>query len=416
MAAKKKAIATLLDDTKLRNAKPGDKAKTLRDGGGLFALIHPNGSIYFQVRYTLEGKPRKSQLGIYPELALAKARIKARELVEGVAKRIDPALEKRKLKADSKLNAESTFEVIADEWLALKTKSVSSKYHIKISGMIKANAYQRLGKLPINSITSPMILETLKVIEARGAIDLMHRVRALLTELFDYAKTIGRYHGENPANCLKRSVALQKHIKEQYKTLRTDQDIGLFLRRLPEYPGKVETQLLIKLQMLVATRPTEMRTASWDEFNFDTGIWTIKPERMKMGAEHIIPLPKQAIAALTQLKTLTGYSPYLFPSPTKSSTLSEGTANKALKIIWPEYLIHPHGFRHLFSTHANEHDHKQADIIEAALAHKDSNKIRATYNKATYLKERRQLAQWYADYLDHLRDGAKVINFKGAAS
>lgn len=414
MIKAKTAKTYLLDDIVLRNARPSDKPVTLRDGGSLYAVIHPNGSIYFQVRYRLDGKARKAQLGKYPKLSLKQARLDAIKLKDGVSENIDPIVEKMKRKADSKLNAESTFEMIANDWLTLKASKVTEKYHQKISGMIKANTYVRLGKLPISGITSPMLLEALKVIEARGSVDLMHRVRALVAELFDYAKTIGRYAGENPADCLRRSVALEKHVVQHYQTLKSSEDVGAFLRRLPEYEGRIETQLLIKLQMMVATRPTEMRTATWDEFDFKTGLWTIKPERMKMGVEHVIPLPKQALVALKQLKTLTGYSQYLFPSPTKSGTLSEGTANKALKLLWPEYLIQPHGFRHLFSTHANEHDHQQKDIIEAALAHRDTNRIRATYNKATYLKERLALAQWYADYLDELKAGAKVIPFKQA--
>ncbi len=415
MVAKTKA-SCLLSDVTIRNAKPSDKPQTLRDGAGLSVLIHPNGSKYFQVRYTLNGQQRKAQLGTYPELSLAIARNKARLLVEGAANHIDPIIEKLLVKSNSKNAAENTFEVVANDWLALKAKNVTKKYHVKISGMMKANTYSRLGKLPIAIINSKLILDTLKVIEMRGAIDLMHRVRALIAELFDYAKSIGLYQGDNPAYALRNSVALQKHTTEQYKSLKTDKDIGLFLRRLPEYQGRVETQLLIKLQMLVATRPSEMRTATWDEFDLVNGIWTIKPERMKMGVEHVIPLPKQALEALAKLKLLTGYSAYLFPSPTKSGTLSENTANKALKLIWSEYLIHPHGFRHLFSTHANEHDHKNADIIEAALAHKGSDRIRATYNKATYLNERKKLAQWYADYLDGLRDGAKVIKMRSVKS
>lgn len=403
MAAKTKA-SRLLSDVAIKSAKTKQEAYTLRDGAGLSVLIHPNGSKYFQLRYTLNGKARKTQLGIYPDISLATARELADNLLGKITTGIDPIVEKKKARAVAKADAEYTFEVVAQEWLTLKAKNVTESYHIKISGMIKANTYARLGKLPISSINSKMILDTLKVIELRGAIDLMHRVRALIAELFDYAKAMGLYKGDNPASALKNSVALAKHTPENYKTLRTNQDIGIFLRRLDEYDGRPETKLLIKLQMMVATRPSEMRTATWDEFDFDKAIWTIAAKRMKMGVEHIIPLPQQALNALYELKALTGYSKYLFPSTGKNGTLSEGTANKALKLIWKEYLIQPHGFRHLFSTHANENDHKNADIIEAALAHKSNDRIRATYNKATYINERKKLSQWYADYLDDLRD------------
>lgn len=408
MSGKTKAYG-LISDVILRGAKPQEKAYTLRDGNGLFAYVFPNGAIYFQLRYALHGKSKKIQIGTYPKTTLAQARDKAQSIMELVDLEIDPVLEKRKKKAEGQFEVASTYSVIADQWLDLKAKHVTQKYHSKISGMIKANTYSKLGIIPINSINSPMILSTLKVMEMRGAIDLMHRVRALMAELFDYAKVIGVYKSENPVNPLKGSVAFQKHVTEQYKTFRNNKDIGEFLRRLTDYPGKLETQLLIKLQMLVATRPSEMRTATWDEIDFKSNIWTIKSERMKMGNAHEIPLPKQAVVALEQLKALTGHNKYLFPSPTKAGTISEGTANKALKILWPEYLVQPHGFRHLFSTHANEYDHTKADIIEAALSHKNKNKIRATYNKATYLNERRELAQWYADYLDSLKLGVNEL-------
>lgn len=398
-----KSKTHLLDDLTVRAARYGDKPNPLKDGDGLFLLVHANGSKYFQFRFSINGKPEKLQLGTYPKLSLKEARLKLVEFKDMVARGISPSIEKRKSKAVSKFNVGNTFQAVAEQWLQLKTDRVTPKYHVKVAGMLKANAYPRLGKLPISEITSPMILEALKVIEARGAYDLMNRVRALIGELFDYAKSVGLYEGENPTHCLKGTVALKKHKSQNYKTFVNSKDVGLFLRRLPEYSGTLEVQLLIKLQMMVATRPSEMRTATWDEFDFKSKLWTIKPERMKMGIEHVIPLPKQAIAALNQLKELTGYSKYLFPSHTTKGSLSEGTANKALKILWPEYLIHPHGFRHLFSTHANEHDYRWKDIVEAALAHKGTDRIRAVYNKATYVEERRKLAQWYADYLDDLK-------------
>ncbi len=397
----------ILDDLTIRNAKSNAKPIVLRDGNGLFLLVHPNGSKYFQVRYSFYGKARKIQLGVYPSYSLKEARQEADKIKELLKQDKDPSVEKKKTKLSGKLNSESTFKTIAEEWLHLKSLNIADATYKKISGMIRANTYDRLGRIPIAEIDTLMILETLKSIEARGALSLMHRVRALIAEIFKYAITYNLYKGSNPADALQRSIALKKHISKSYETLKTPNDIGIFLRRLNDYQGTIQTQLLVKLQMLVATRPSEMRTATWDEFDLINNVWTIKPERMKKGLEHIIPLPKQAISTLYELKKLTGYSTYLFPSHTTKSCLSEATANKALDRLWPEYKIHPHGFRHLFSTHANEHDYRWGDIIEAALAHKITNRIRGIYNKATYIKERRKLAQWYADYLDDLRAKAK---------
>jgi integrase len=432
MAKKNKATAYLLNDFKLENTKPSDKPITLRDGGGLYALINTNGSIYLQLRYRLNGKARKTQLGVYPKISLTKARDEARRLKNGLSENIDPIVEKRKQQADSRNNAEATVESIMLEWLHHKAKHVSPSYHTKISGMMKANISPKLGKLPVSDVTSGMIMETLKVIEKRGSVDLMHRVRALTAELFDYAISLDKYDRNNPAHALRGNVRFAKHEVEHYKTFTSVEDAGLFLRRLPDYKGDLITQLLVKLQMMFATRPSEMRTALWKEFDFTNSIWTIEKSRMKGKVEHVIPIPSQAITDLMELKELTGHSPYLFPSVrAKVGTLSEGTANKALKNIWTEYLIHPHGFRHFFSTICNDEAAADATIIETQLSHegkkqrmgdiikvtvatKDSDRIRGTYNSANYLVERRRLNQWYADYLDELRDGAKVSKLRKA--
>jgi integrase len=214
---------------------------------------------------------------------------------------------------------------------------------------------------------------------------------------------------------------LKKHTGKSHPTLKNRQDAGTFLRNLQEYPGRIETRLAIWLQMLIATRPGELRLAEWPEFDLDKALWTIPIERMKnrkyMTEPYIVTLSQQALKALEELREITGHSILLFPSLTNSKKpLSDMTIAKALRSIWTEYRIVPHGFRHFFSTEANEHGHYRADVIEAALAHKDSNAIRAVYNKATYIKERRELAQWWADELDAMRDGGKVLPFKSGAA
>ncbi|MFA6180021.1 MAG: integrase arm-type DNA-binding domain-containing protein, partial [Candidatus Methylopumilus sp.] len=227
----------LLSDTFIRNLKPRDKEITFKDGDGLFLLLHPNGYRYFQLRYSLNGKSRKTQLGAYPDMGLAQAREKAKSIKEDIMKGIDPVIEKRKERAFKLLNAEATFQVVCEKWLHDKAAHVTAKYHQKMSGMMLANCYPRLGKLPINDITTPMILQTLKVMEKRGSLDLMGRVRKHIGEVFDYAKEQGVFFSENPAHVLRRSVSLKKHHKENYQTLRNDTDVGVFLNRLENYKG-----------------------------------------------------------------------------------------------------------------------------------------------------------------------------------
>ena len=392
-----------LTDVFIRSVKAQEKETSYSDGGGLSLLVHPNGYKYFQLRFSLNGKSRKTQLGVYPEMSLSKAREKADALKEDIAKAIDPILEKRKQRAFKLLNAEATFEVLCEKWLKNKSVYVSVKYHEKISGMIRANVIPRLGKYPINDISSQMILQTLKVMEKRGSLDLMGRVRKLIGEIFDYSKEQGLFFGENPAYVLRRSVSLRRHHKANYQTFKTDEDVGIFMNRLQDYQGGKNIKILIELQILTAARPAEIREAIWEEFDLDNAVWTIPQLRMKRRKDHFVTLSMQAIFLLKELKTLTGYSSKLFPSlSAKNGYVSEATTRKALRVLWPEYRIHPHGFRHLFSTFANE-QRFHFDLIETALAHGDRDRVRGTYNRATYIVERRKLAQWYADFLDELK-------------
>ena len=398
----------LLTDKAISNTKPGDKPKTLKDGAGLFVLVHPNGSKYFQLRTTLHGKDKLVRLGTYPDMSLANARAKAKESRRLVDDGIDPVQDKRNLKAAQAVQAGLTFEIVAKEWLSTKN-TIADSYREKIEGTLNANVYPSIGKLPINDISSPMLLSTLRKMESRGALELMGKCRAWLRQIFDYAKATGRLQGDNSVSCL--VDVLKKPEGEGYPTFKNCGDAGLFLRRLIDYQGRAETKLAIWLMMLTAKRPSELRAASWSEFDFDKAEWCIPATRMKTRQPHVVTLSRQAVSALRELYQLTHSTGLLFPGNNPSKPISEGTLTKAFRLIWIEYKTVPHGCRHFFSTMANEHGQFRHDVIEAALAHKDKDAIRATYNRATYIQERRKLSQWWADELEVMRDGAKVLSF-----
>jgi integrase len=397
--------AQLLTDKSISNATSTDKQRTLKDGAGLFVLIHPNGSKYFQLRTTLYGKEKVVRLGSYPDMSLAEAREAAKEARKLVSDGVDPIQHKRKIAESKALEAETTFKAVAQEWIEIKSSGISESYRRKITATFQANVYPRIGGLSVADITSPLLLTTLRVMESRGALELMGKCRAWLGQVFDYAKATGKLRGDNPASCL--VDVLKKPESKGYPTFLSQNDAGEFLRRLTDYQGRYETILAIWLLMLTAKRPTELREAQWNEFNFDKAEWAIPKERMKTGQPHIVTLSKQAIAALEDLRQLTGHSKWLFPGSVPTKPISEMTLTKAFRILWPEYRVVPHGCRHFFSTMANEHGQFRHDVIEAALAHKDQDAIRATYNRATYIEERRKLAQWWADELDSMRNGAR---------
>jgi len=402
--------AELLTDKEILNKKPSDKPVTLRDGNGLFVLIHPNGSKYFQLRTTVNGKPKLIQIGVYGVITLEKARGRARELREQVSEGHDPTVQKKIEKATSKLAANTTLELVYEDWLSEK-KHIAPSYHKKISATFKANVLPRIGSIPISLITPPLIKDTLKVMEARGSITIAKKTKAWLKEIFDHATESGLRNGDNPASVVRVKTP---HEKQNHPPLRSREDAGEFMRRWLEYGGRRETIIAIQLLMLISVRPGELRLAEWSEFNFDAGTWVIPKERMKMRKPHVVMLSKQAVALLRQLKTLTGYQSLILPNLIGSKPVSEMTFNMALHRVWTEYRIVAHGFRHFFSTQANESRLFHKDVIECALAHGDENKIRGTYNLAEYRAERTKLAQWWADELDQMRDGAKVLPFKQA--
>ncbi len=402
-------VAELLTDVTIRNTKATDKHRKLRDGNGLNLVIHPNGSKYFQLRYTLHGKEKTLQLGVYPDMSLSKARQAAKAARILVADGIDPVQEKRRQSESQAIEAETTFRSVAVEWLGMKDK-ISDSYREKIIATFEGNVYPRIGGVPVKEITSPLLLATLRKMEARGALELMSKCRAWLRQVFDYAKATGKLNGDNPAACL--VDVLKKPEGEGYPTFKNRNDAGEFIRRLTDYHGRPETRLAIWLLLLTAKRPSELRAAQWSEFELDKAEWTIPKERMKTRQSHTVTLSRQALESLKELHQLTGYQALLFPGNDPIKPISEMTLTKAFKLLWPEYRIVPHGCRHFFSTIANEYGKFRHDVIEAALAHKDKDAIRATYNRATYIEERRKLSQWWADELESMRDGGKVLTCK----
>ena len=404
----------LLTEVEVRNAKPADKQRKLRDGNGLILLVHPNGSKYFQLRYTLHGKEKTLQLGTYPDMGLTAARSAAKAARQLVADGTDPVQNKRAQSAKKSAAADHTFRSVAEQWLNIKQRTLAPSTFIKITQTFSANVYPRFGNLPIKDVDALTVRDAMQSIEQRGALELMQKCREWVRKVFDFALS-ERMIEYNPIP--QEDIVLKKHQGESHPRLKNREDAGQFLRNLFEYPGRAETRLAIWLQMLAATRPGELRLAEWAEFDLDKGLWTIPLERMKtrkhMTAPHVVTLSRQAVSALKELHGFTGYSKLLFPGTTNSTKpVSDMTLSKALRTIWPAYRIVPHGFRHLFSTMANEHGQFRYDVIEVALAHKDGNAIRATYNRAIYLNERRELAQWWADELDAMRSGGQVLTFK----
>lgn len=407
-----KLTADLLTDLAIKAAKSQDKQYTLRDGNGLFLLVHPNGSKYFQLRTTLHGKAKLIQLGTYPDMALAQARGKARELRNQVKQdHIDPILEKKLDKERKAKEAGITFRKVAEDWIEFKARTLAKSTPLKISQTFSANVYGFIGNLPITSIDNLQVRKLLMIMQKRGALEIMDKTRGWIRAVFDFALADKLIEG-NPIPA--KDERLDKPVVVSYPRLESLKDAGKLLRNIIDYGGSSEVTTCVYLQIHFAQRPSELRCAKWVDFDLDKAVWTLplaqSKTRKHMTKPHTIMLSRQAIAALKELHQYTGHSEYLFAARLDNKPLSEATIRKAFRNLFTEYHIVPHGCRHFFSTMANDSGLFRKEAIDSFLQHKDKNAISATYNQASYDKERKGLAQWWSDQLDAARDKSLKLN------
>lgn len=391
-----------------KNAKPREDGKPLRisDEKGMYLEIMPNGSKYWRLKYRFAGKEKRLALGVYPEVSLAEARTKRDEARRLLSDGADPSSERKVLKATKLLQAENGFEAVAREWFAKYQSSWSAGHAERIIRRLERDIFPWLGKRPIAEIEAPELLATLRRIENRGAIETAHRAMQNCGQVFRYAVATGRAK-RNPAADL--AGAIPPPIKTSFATITDPARIAELLRALDGYQGSFVTQCALRLAPLVFVRPGELRKAEWAEIDLTEGQWVIPAERMKMREKHIVPLSKQAIASFAELQALTGRGRFVFPGArTNSRPMSENTVNAALRRLgYSTDDMTGHGFRHMASTLLNEQGWNR-DAIERQMAHGERNSIRATYNYAEYLPERRRMMQAWADYLEALRTGAKM--------
>ena len=389
-----------LNDLIIRASKPMEKAYKLTDAKGLFLLIHPNGSKYWRYRYSFANKEKLLALGVYPAVKLAEAREKrdrARKLLD---EHIDPAMAKRMSKNDALLAMENSFEAIAREWHLKFLGTWTEKHGQKILKRLEDDVFPWLGKRPIVDVSAPELLSVLRRIEKRGAVAIAHRILQHCSKVFRYGIATGRAQRDVAAD-LRGALAPEK--KGHYPTIVDPKKIGYLLRAIQDYQGSFLTRCALRLAPLFFVRPGELRQAEWFEFDFKAKEWRIPASKMKMRETHIVPLSTQAIAILEELKPLTGEGRYLFPGvryPTRP--MSDNTLNCALRRMgYTNDEITSHSFRSMASTLLNEQGWNP-DAIERQLAHGERTKIRAAYNYAEYLPERREMMQAWSDYLEKL--------------
>jgi integrase len=391
-----------LTELAARNTKPAERPRKLFDAGGLFLLLMPNGARWWRLKYRIDGREKLLSLGVYPEVSLKRARAKRDEARKLIAAGTDPSAERRTEKAARGI----TFVGVAREWMALQAGKLAPITLAKCKWMLETHIFPSLGSQPIAKITAASMLAALRRIEAGGTHETAHRTKQRCGQILRYAVATGRADRDVTTDL---RGALAPVVAKNHPSIIEPARIGELLRAIDGYAGQPATETALRLAPLVFVRPGELRMAEWREFDLEAGEWRIAAARMKMQEAHIVPLARQAVALLRKLHAITGDGKYVFPSlRTAARPLSDNTINAALRRLgYAKEEMTGHGFRSMASTLLNEQGFAP-DIIELQLAHAERNKVRAAYNKAQRLGERRKMMQKWADYLDTLRAGNKV--------
>ena len=400
---------TFTKNTKHSGKSGGDKHT---DGGGMYLLVNAGGK-YWRMDYRFADKRKTLALGVYPEVSLAKARQRREKARELLADGIDPSTAKREEKQAKADAAAHTFALVAREWLAKTAAERADATQNKITSWLEKDVLPFIGAMPMSAIGPRDVLAALRKMEARGALDSVHRVKQVTGQVFRYAVAIGAAERDVTQD-LKGSLA--KAAPGHFAAITEPKQLGDLMRALFNYAGHPNVVTALRLTPLVFVRPGELRTMEWAEVELDAAEWRIPGAKMKMKADHIVPLSTQALALLRAMHPATGHGKFVFPSlRTGERPMSENTINAALRGMGYTKEMHSaHGFRATARTIMDEVMGERVDLIEHQLAHAVKDVNGRAYNRTAHLPARREMMQRWADYLDKLRVGADVIQFKTA--
>lgn len=424
-----------LSDPLIRNAKPGEKAQKLFDGGGLYLELQPSGAKYWRLKYRVAGIEKRLSLGVYPATGLKDARIKAAEAREVVSKGLDPSEQRQVDKADTLrqreaerladagLPALNSFEAVARDWLkTVHEVKVSAGHAERTRIRLEQDAFPWIGRKPIAEIEAPELLAMLRRVEARGAIETAHRIKDACGQVFRYGVATGACK-RNPAADLKD--AMQPVQTRHHAAIVEPVQVGKLLRDMRDYQGHPVTRAALELSALLLLRPGELRHMEWAWVDLDAAMLTVPPEVMKRkkadkadGPPHLVPLAWQAVELLKELQRLTGSGRFVFPALTGvQRCMSENTVRSALRRLgYGNDDMTAHGFRATARTMIAERLSFDLAVIEAQLAHAVADTLGRAYNRTQYLEQRQTMMLDWACYLDRLRQGAEVVPIQGRAA
>ena len=402
-----------LTDVKIKNAKAKikpdgtatSKLYRMADEKGLYLEVAPSGGKLWRLKYRYEGKQKLLALGAYPEVSLKQARMKRNIFRQSLSDGIDPS-HLRKADKQSVMDKDS-FETVAREWHIKFRNTWSDSHADKTILRLEQKVFPWLGSKNINDITAPEVLTVLRRIESKGHLETAHRVKSICGRVFKYAISTGRAERDPSADL---QGALPPTKEKHHASITDPVAIGALMRAIQDFTGTSIVASALKLSPLVFVRPGELRKAEWSEIDLSKAEWRISAEKMKSRVVHIVPLSRQSVEILEQIKPLTGRDKYVFPSSrTITRPMSENTVNAALRRMgYTQEEMTAHGFRSMASTNLNEQGFNY-DWIERQLAHVERNGVRGAYNYAQYLPDRKKMMQTWADYLDGQANGGNVV-------
>jgi|TARA_Y100000310_G_scaffold315557_3_gene366269 integrase len=395
-----------LTDLAAKRAKPKKRDYKLAAEKGLYLLVRSNGAKYWRLKYRFAGKEKALAFGVYPEVSLSEAveqRDEARRTLKGGQ---DPSIERKKDKLKRHADSEATFEVLAREWIAMKSQKWKPRHTERVTRSLELDVFPYIGGIPINQIDSVLLRSVLDPIQKRGALDIASRVRQRCSSVFKYGMVLGACSADH-AEPLK--VVMVPPVKRHFAAL-TAKEMPEFLTKVHAYNCNVQTRLAVRLLMLTFVRTVELIGARWDEIDYDEYIWNIPAERMKEERPHFVPLARQSLDCLEQLHAVTGQSELLFPKRgSTTEPMSNSTILRVIERIGYKGRMTGHGFRSVASTILNESGLFDFDAIERQLSHEDRDDVRAAYNRAKYMGERRKMMQWWADKVDSLERPSQIV-------
>jgi len=398
----------MLSHFKISSAKPAAKAFNLSDGQGLFLTVQPNGSKLWKMSFRYLDKQKTLHFGLWPDVGLADARSRRDEARRMIAAGLDPSIAKKRARVAAKVAASNTFKDVAEEWVQKCEREGRAEITLSKIRWLLGMAYPLIGSLPISAITPQEVLAVLRKVESDGRYESARRMRSVLSRVFRYGVATVRCQ-KDVASDLRGAIATPRvtHLAAITNPVK----VGGLLRAIDGYEGQTVTRFALKLSPHLFVRPGELRQAQWNEFDCDKAVWNLSAERMKMRRPHRVPLTRQVLELIDELRDHTGHRDYLFPCMgNPKRPMSENAVNQALRRLgYSPQEMTAHGFRAMAATLLNEMGIWNPDAIEKQLAHLDASAVRRAYTRGEYWDERVRMMQHWSDHLDELRDAGKIL-------